>query len=240
MKGSRFTMRHRARSGSASLRFCEGHTERSFFFFHSDKSVRPLHSETKSKYKLMQPDSIIEPDRRTVLSTTAVGLTGGLLATLAGSDSAAAQTELDLSITGDETDLDSGESISGVVLDCDVDWSYDLPDDVSPELVVVELAARVGEVSVVASSETPQLFGEASGSESFEADLLADGVVTKQAVRNGVEVTVEARLRVENADGTALARESARDSAVVEAAAPINATAYGSVGGSGELRIETA
>jgi hypothetical protein len=106
--------------------------------------------------------------------------------------------------------------------------------------VIVELAAGIGEVSTVATAETPQLFGEASGSESFEADLLAGGVVTKAEVRSGVEVTVEARLRVENSSGTALARESARDSAVVEAATPINATAYGSVGGSGELRIETA
>jgi hypothetical protein len=65
-------------------------------------------------------------------------------------------------------------------------------------------------------------------------------VVTTAEVRNGVEIDVEARLRVENADGTALAREAARDSAVVEASAPINATKYGSVGGTGELRIETA
>jgi hypothetical protein len=69
---------------------------------------------------------------------------------------------------------------------------------------------------------------------------LAEGVVTKAEVRNGVAVDVEARLRVENGSGTALARESARDSATVAAEAPINATAYGDVGGSGELRIETA
>jgi hypothetical protein len=116
----------------------------------------------------------IEPDRRTVITTTAAGLTGGLLATLAGSDSAAAQTELSLSIDGDETELDSGESISGVVLECDVQWAYDLPSEASPELVVVELAAGTDSVSVVASAETPQLFGEASGSEPFEADLLAE------------------------------------------------------------------
>jgi len=181
----------------------------------------------------------IEPDRRTVITTTAAGLTGGLLATLAGSDPARAQTELSLSIDGDSAALDGGESIAGVVLDCDVDWAYDLPSDASPELVVVELAAGVEEVSVVATAETPQLFGEASGSEGFEADLLADGVLTKQEVRNGVAIDVEARLRVENGSGTALARESARDNAVVEAQTPINATQYGSVGGSGELRIET-
>jgi hypothetical protein len=182
----------------------------------------------------------IEPDRRTVITTTAAGLTGGLFATLLGSSSARAQTELALSIDGDNADLDGGESITGVVLDCSVEWAYDLPDDTSPELVVVELAAGVDEVSVVASSETPQLFGEASGSESFEADLLAEGVVTTAEVRAGVDVTVEARLRVENGSGTALARDSARDSATVKAETPINATRYGDVGGSGELRIETA
>jgi len=182
----------------------------------------------------------IEPDRRTVLTTTIGGLTGGLFATLLGSDSASAQTTLSLSIDDDSADLDGGESISGVVLDCSIEWAYDLPGEASPELAVVELAAGVGELSVVDSAETPQLFGEASGSEAFEADLLADGVLTKQEVRNGVDVTVEARLRVENASGTPLARDSARDSAVVEANTPINATAYGDVGGSGELRIETA
>ena len=181
----------------------------------------------------------IKSDRRTVLTTTIAGLTGGLAATLAGSESASAQTELELSIDGDEADLGSGESISGVVVDCDVEWAYDLPGDASPELVVVELAAGVGEVTTVATAETPQLFGEASGSESFEADLLAEGLVTTADVRNGVEVDVEARLRVENGSGNAIARESARDSAVVEATVPINATAYGDVGGSGELRIET-
>jgi hypothetical protein len=178
--------------------------------------------------------------RREAVLAAGATLTGGLAATLAGSESARAETELALSIDGDEADLGSGESISGVVLDCSVEWAYDLPSDASPEVVVVELAAGVGEVSVVASAETPQLFGEADGSESFEADLLAEGVLTAADVRSGVEVGVEARLRVENRSGTALARESARDSAVVEAATPINATAYGSVGGSGELRIETA
>lgn len=182
----------------------------------------------------------INTNRRTVITTTAAGLTGGLLATLLGSDTARAQTTLSLSIDGDSAALDGDESISGVVLECDVEWAYDLLSEASPEVVIVELAAGVEEVSVVASSETPQLFGEASGSEAFESDLLADGVVTKQEVRSGVDVAVEARLRVENGSGTALAREAARDSATVKAEMPINATKYGSVGGSGELRIETA
>jgi hypothetical protein len=69
---------------------------------------------------------------------------------------------------------------------------------------------------------------------------LAEGVVTTAEVRAGVDVTVEARLRVEDGSGTALARDSARDSAMVKAETPINATRYGSVGGTGELRIETA
>lgn len=76
----------------------------------------------------MQPESITDVDRRTVLTTTIAGLTGGLVATLAGSSSASAQTELALSIDGDSADLDGGGSISGVVLDCDVEWAYDLPN----------------------------------------------------------------------------------------------------------------
>lgn len=188
----------------------------------------------------MQRKTITNVDRRTVLTTTIGGLTGGLAATLAGSSSARAQTTLSLAIDGDSADLDGAESISGVVLDCLIEWAYDLPSEASPELVVVELAAGVDSVSTVATAETPKLFGEASGSESFEADLLSEGVVTTAEVRNGVEVTVETRLRVEDGSGTALARDSARDSAMVKADTPINATAYGDVGGTGELRIETS
>jgi len=231
-------MRGHARSGRLWLQWSnEGHPERSFFRVYQ-KTI-PTFAFVSRLTTNMTTQFDINTNRRTVITTTAAGLTGGLLATLLGSDPARAQTELSLAIDGDNADLDGGESISGVVLDCSIEWAYDLPSDASPELVVVELAAGVGEVSVVGSSETPQLFGKASGSESFETDLLAEGLVTTTEVRAGVEVTVEARLRVEDASGTALARESARDSAVVEATTPINATAYGDVGGSGDLRIET-
>ena len=54
-------------------------------------------------------------------------------------------------------------------------------------------------------------------------------------------VTVEARLRVEDAAGEVLARESASDTAPLTVEVDgLEASAYGSVGGSGELTIETS
>ena len=53
-------------------------------------------------------------------------------------------------------------------------------------------------------------------------------------------VTVVARLRVENADGDVLARAEATDAAPVTVERDsVDASEYGSVGGSGSLTIET-
>ena len=55
------------------------------------------------------------------------------------------------------------------------------------------------------------------------------------------DVTVESRLRVENADGEALAKAEASDSATVtvEREVEIDPEEYGSVGGDGGLTVET-
>ena len=185
-------------------------------------------------------------NRRGMLRASAAAL-GGAGAAVVGlrssSDSAAAQTALTLDIVGDSATLGPDESVSAVWVDCSVEWAYELPEGVSPQTVVVELAAGTGDqLEVVAAAESPNLFASADGSESFESDLLAAGVVSAAALDgDGLSVTVEARLRVENADGEALARDSAADSATVTAnRETINPADYGSVGGSGELRIETA
>ena len=58
-------------------------------------------------------------------------------------------------------------------------------------------------------------------------------------MRACVDVTVEARLRVENASGDVVAEATAQDTAAVLAETEsVNASKYGSVGGSGQFRIE--
>ena len=178
--------------------------------------------------------------RRTVLRLGGAAAVGASLATVGLADPADAQAELALSVDGTERELGVEEAISAVVLDCSVEWAYDVPDGVTPSTVVVELAAGAGGgLTTVATAKSPSLFGEADGSESFEADLIEAGVLTGDQVRAGVDVTVEARLRVETDSGDVVAEATAEDTArVVAETESVNATRYGSVGGSGELRIE--
>jgi len=183
-------------------------------------------------------------NRRDLLRGTAAALGGAGTAAVglrSWSDTTAAQAALSLSVAGDKVTLGTDESVRAVWLDCSVEWAYELPSGVSPQTVIVELAAGSGDqLEVVAAAESPNLFASADGSESFESDLLAAGVVSAAALDgDGLSVTVEARLRVENADGEVLARDSAADSATVTAnRETLNPVDYGEVGGSGELRIE--
>jgi len=189
-------------------------------------------------------------NRRSLLRGVAAAGTGGA-ATLAGvavaSDDAGAQTALTLDVGGDAATLGADESVTALRLAVDVDWAYDLPDAASPETVVVELAAATGnsEPSVVASAESAQLFTASDGTESFDVDLISEGVVDAVALApdsgsRETTVTVDARLRVEAADGSVLARATATDSAPVTVERDsVDAGEYGSVGGSGSLTIET-
>lgn len=96
----------------------------------------------------------------------------------------------------------------------------------------------------MASAESAELFTEASGEESLEAGLLGE-VVDASALapaegERETTISVEARMRVENGDGDVLAEATATDSAPVTVERTTEATEYGSVGGSGELTVETA
>lgn len=177
-------------------------------------------------------------------SAAAVGGGGAALAGVRLSGDAGAQTALTLSTTGDGVTLGTDDSVTGVRLDADIDWAYDLPDGARPETVVVELAAGTDSVSVVASAESAQLFTDATGSESFDVGLVSEGVLdaatlAPEAGERVTEVIVEARLRVEGASGV-LARETARETASLTVGRDgVNASAYGSVGGEAGLTIET-
>jgi hypothetical protein len=185
--------------------------------------------------------------RRDLCRYVAVGVGGGA-ATLAGLQAAgesAAQTALTLDVAGDSATLGADESVTALTLAVDVEWAYDLPESAAPSTAIVELAAATdGEPAVVASAESAQLFTEADGTESFEVGLLGEVVEASElAPESGsreTTVTVEARLRVESDDGDVLARETATDTAPVTVERDsVEASEYGSVGGSGSLTIET-
>ena len=188
-------------------------------------------------------------NRRTLLRVAAAAVGGGA-ATAAGlsvATESAAQTGLTLDVAGDSAEIGTDGSVSAVTLDLDVEWAYDLPSETSPSTVIVEVAAGTdGDLTVVGSAESAQLFVEADGSESFDVGLLAQGALASSDVEPSgtgereTEVTVEARLRVESSDGTVLARETTSDTATLTVTRDgVEASQYGQVGGSGRLTIST-
>jgi hypothetical protein len=188
-------------------------------------------------------------NRRTLLRGAAAAL-GGSAATAAGlsvASESAAQTALTLSVDGDSASIATDGSVSAVTLDLDVEWQYDLPDETSPSTVIIEVAAGTdGELSVVGSAESSQLFTEAEGSESFDVGLLQQGALASSDVEPSgtgekeTDVVVEARLRVENAAGDVLARETTNDTAPLTVTRDgVEASEYGAVGGDGSLSITT-
>jgi len=183
-------------------------------------------------------------NRRTLLRVAA-GAVGGAGATAAGlsvATESAAQTGLALDVDGDSATIGADGSVSAVTLHCEIEWQYDVPDSTSPETVVIEVAAGTdGDVSVLTSAESAQLFAEADGSESFDVGLLAQDVLSAGALEpDGTSVTVEARLRVESTSDSVLAREAASDTAVLSVTRDgVEASEYGAVGGDGSLAIST-
>ena len=187
--------------------------------------------------------------RRTLLRVAAAAVGGGA-ATAAGLSVAtggAAETALSLAVDGDSATLATDGSVSAVTLDLDVEWQYDLPAETSPSTVIVEIAAGTdGELSVVGSAESSQLFVEADGSESFDVGLIEEGALAAADVEPSgtgereTTVTVEARLTVENSGGDVLARETTSDTATLTVTRDgVDASAFGEVGGDGSLSIAT-
>jgi len=188
---------------------------------------------------------------RRALLRVAAGVLGGGAATAAGlsvATESAAQTGLTLDVDGDSAEIGTDGSVSAVTLDLDVEWAYDLPSETSPSTVVVEVAAGPadGSVTVVGSAESAQLFTEADGSKAFDVGLISEGALAASDVEpdgtgeRETAVTVDARLRVENADGTVLAREATSDTATLSVTRDgVDASAFGEVGGDGSLSIAT-
>jgi len=189
-------------------------------------------------------------NRRTLLRLGAAAV-GGSAATAAGvtvAGSATGQTGLTLEVAGDSASIGTDGAVSAVTLDIDIEWQYDLPAETSPSTVIVEVAAGTdGDVSVVDSAESAQLFTEADGSESFDVGLIAQGAIAATDVEpdgsgtRETTVTIEARLRVETSSGSVLAREASTSEPTLTVTRDgVEASEYGEVGGDGSLTIETA
>jgi len=187
--------------------------------------------------------------RRTLLRVAA-GAVGGGAATAAGLSVAtggAAETALTLAVDGDSAEIGTDGTVTAVRLDLDVEWAYDLPSETAPATVVIEVAAGTdGDVTVVASAESAQLFVEADGTESFDVGLIEQSALSSSDVEpdgtgeRETSVTVEARLRVENSAGDVLARETTSDTATLTVTRDgVDASAFGEVGGDGSLSIST-
>jgi hypothetical protein len=188
-------------------------------------------------------------NRRTLLRLGAAAV-GGSAATAAGlsvATESAAQTALTLEVAGDSATIGTDGSVTAVTLDLDVQWQYDLPDETAPSTVVVEVAAGTdGDVTVVGSAESAQLFVEAEGSESFDVGLISEGALSASDVEPDgtgtaeTTVTIEARLRVATSGGDALATETATaDPTLTVTRDGVEASEYGAVGGDGSLSIAT-
>ena len=176
----------------------------------------------------------------------AVGGAGVAAVGLRSGGEAAAEATTTLSLAGDSTSLGPDGAVTAVRLALDVQWAYDLPDSAAPEQAVVEVAAAEsgGDLTVVATERSAQLFPEADGSESVAVGLLDAGVLEADALApdaggtRETDVDVEARLRVESGDEELLAEASSADTAVVTVERDgVAASEYGSVGGSGSLTV---
>ena len=188
------------------------------------------------------------PTRRQLLraGAAAVGGAGVAAVGLRSGGGAAAEATTTLAVAGDSTTLGPDGAVTAVTLSLDVEWAYDLPDSASPEQAIVEVAAAEsgGDLQVVATERSAQLFPEAEGAESVAVGLLEEGVLDADALApdaggtRETDVEVEARLRVESGDGEVLARASSADTAVVTVERDsVAASEYGEVGGSGSLTV---
>jgi len=155
----------------------------------------------------------------------------------------AAAASADLEVAGHETTIRNG-SIEAVWLTATVAWTYALPSGESPTEAIVELQAGEA-LETIATRETDAVFLENSGEENFEVDLLAEDVLSADAIRpNDSGETVETAVdlgvafRVESEDGTVLAVDEVSTTAPLSITeSDYNASQYGDVAGSGELTV---
>lgn len=183
-----------------------------------------------------------------MLKLSAVALTGGAvgagLTTSIAPKATAAET--DFTVTGDELVI-RDEALAALWLTIDAEWSYAVPSGEHPETVVVDVLAgdSTDTMDTVASAESSEVFLEASGAETIEADLLDANVVDAKTLvpaEGEIEETtiyVGTEMRVYDENGLVIAADSQTDTATVTIERDeYNPDEYGTVGGAGELTVE--
>jgi hypothetical protein len=152
----------------------------------------------------------------------------------------------DLAVTGDDVVIRQG-TLASIWLDATVDWSYAVPSGERPSHVVVELRAGTDgdDLTVVGSAQSNQAFLEASGSEAFEVDLLAEDVLAADALvpsepgaSVATEVVVGAELRLIDESEMVIAADSRTDTATIAIEkSDYDPDDYGTVGGHGNVTV---
>ena len=188
-----------------------------------------------------------------MLRSSAALATGGVVgaATISRIASEPAQAaDTDLTVEGDSVTV-RGDAIAAVPLSLSVGWAYEVPASEEPaELTLDVLAGRSqDDLTVVASETTDQLFLSNSGEESFEVDLLGEGVVeaetmlpAERGATTATDVVVGVELRLTDPSGLVIAADSETTTTTTLEVTkdPYDPTDHGNVTGAGSVTIELA
>lgn len=183
-----------------------------------------------------------------MLRASGAVLTGGAAGALVShslDDARAAET--DLSVSGDEVVV-RNQTIEALWLTLGVGWAYQVPSGERPAQVTVAVLAGTdsGDLSTVATATSDQSFLESSGEESFEVDLVAEDIVTADALVPGeggttaettVHVGAEMRLTDENDMVIAAASQTDTATVAIEKSA-YDPSEHGSLTGTGSVTVE--
>jgi hypothetical protein len=184
-----------------------------------------------------------------MLRGAGVALAGGATTALVmdrATDSAAAQSDAELVVSGDDVVIRDG-TIQSVSLDMTVQWSYAVPSGKQPAEVGLSVLAgqQADGLQQLESATTEEVFLEASGSQTFAVDLLDEGVVSADdllpaTAGETAETTVHvgAEMELQNGSGVLLAADSQTDTATLAVEkSDYDPSEFGTVSGSGNVTI---
>jgi len=186
-----------------------------------------------------------------MLRASAVLLTGGAAGALTTHSltTEAAAADAGLTVTGDEATIRGGE-LAAVWLSATVEWSYDVPSGEQPDTVVVQLLAGTDtdDLTVLDTVERSEVFLEASGTETFDVDLVEAGVLAPDAIvpaSDGetltTEVVVGAEMRLRDESDLVIAADGQTDTATITIeTSSYDPDEHGTVGGTGNVTVEIA
>lgn len=181
--------------------------------------------------------------RRKVLVGLGTIATGGIAATVLGSDTASALEIEGFDVSDTTKHLENGDEVTDVTLSAEIAYSYDLnrtPTDVELRLLAgakdsspTQIAGEYISTTDLEREESIQLTGSLTSALSLDIfDFRTDdGEKTEQPISVAAELTI-----LDGADQ--LHQEMVEDSAIVEIDKEGAVVAVG-LGGSGEVEIET-